>query len=476
MSERSRLRRLINRYEVDQAVFFAILARAWSFLSGPITTLLIASFFTPELQDYFYVFWFLLGMQAFFELSMDVVIVNVASHEWASLQLTPTRAIGGDDTPRRRLGALRQITGRWYLVGSIAFLVVIGVGGVWFLGQKTTLARADWIWPWLSVAVLSACQLNFLPALGLLEGCGQLPTINRVRVAQAVLGSLVVWSLIAAGAGLWAVVGSAAIRFLMDSGLIFGWYREFFASLKDRAAEGTLSWRDEIWPLQWRLGVQSIITYFSLNMFAAVMFQYHGDGVAGRMGMTWSILTALQTAAFAWVETRRPLFGELIVERRFDRLDAVFYRLTTISIVVLASGCGLFCVGLLVLRNWDWWLAQRVSERLLDPLPTLLLCVATVILQVSRCQNIYIRAHKKDPFLIPASIANGMNILLIWLLGWRFGPIGAAAGFLATVSVVIFPWWLRIWHQCRRSWHLGQPDQETGSEFGPRDEKTKIVE
>ena len=44
------LRRLARRMEFDRAVFYALAARAWQTLAGPITVILIATYFTPELQ------------------------------------------------------------------------------------------------------------------------------------------------------------------------------------------------------------------------------------------------------------------------------------------------------------------------------------------------------------------------------------------------------------------------------------------
>ncbi len=451
MHERSRLRRFINRYEVDQATFFAIVSRGWSFLSGPITNLLILACFTDLFRDYYFAFGFLLGMQTFFELSMDVVIVNIASHEWASLGFGDGGTLVGEQKARQRLSSLRQITRSWYRIASMVFLVVVGAVGFWFLGKRS-LPPEDWLAPWLVLTVLASLQLNLLPAIGLLEGCGQLGFINRVRTLQAVLGSLVVWTCIASGLGLWAIVGSAAVRLGMDLWLVFRRYRGFFGSLNDREAYATLGWRDEIWPLQWRLGLQSIVTYFSLNMFVAVMW-YHADGVPGQMGMTWTILSTVQIASFAWVETRRPLFGGLIAQRKFQQLDQHFFRLTKISLLVLTTVCVLFLAGLFVVRNLDFRIARLVANGLLPPLPTALLALATIILQVARCQNVYVRAHKKDPFLIPALTANGLNIALIWYFGKYYGPVGAAGGFLAVVALVIAPWWWRIWSVSRAQWH-----------------------
>ena len=64
----------------------------------------------------------------------------------------------------------------------------------------------------------------------------------------------------------------------------------------------------------------------------------------------------------------------------------------------------------------------------------------------------YLRAHKKEPFLF-ISIGGGlMTGLLVWVLGRKFGPIGAGASFLF-ISMVLLPFAFRIWLRCRREWH-----------------------
>ena len=68
---------------VDRAVGFAVLARFWQLLTGPVTQLLIVFCFTDIQQGYYYAFMNLLAMQIFVELGLHVVIINVASHEWS---------------------------------------------------------------------------------------------------------------------------------------------------------------------------------------------------------------------------------------------------------------------------------------------------------------------------------------------------------------------------------------------------------
>ncbi len=91
--QRSLPRRLLNRMEVDRAVFFSVLGRAWQFLAGPVTAYLIAANLTAVSQGFYYAFLPLLAMQAFVELGLHTLTVITASHEWAHLSLAADGAI-----------------------------------------------------------------------------------------------------------------------------------------------------------------------------------------------------------------------------------------------------------------------------------------------------------------------------------------------------------------------------------------------
>src|SRR5690606_18580569 len=70
-------RRLAARLEVDRAVAYGVLVRLWQVLAGPVTLVLIAHHFTPELQGFYYTFGSILALQSFLELGFYVVILNV---------------------------------------------------------------------------------------------------------------------------------------------------------------------------------------------------------------------------------------------------------------------------------------------------------------------------------------------------------------------------------------------------------------
>jgi len=52
----------------------------------------------------------------------------------------------------------------------------------------------------------SALTFPLTPVWALLQGCGQINEVNRYRFIDGIGRSLVLWSSISAGAGLWAAV------------------------------------------------------------------------------------------------------------------------------------------------------------------------------------------------------------------------------------------------------------------------------
>lgn len=454
---RSWLRRLINRLEVDRATFFSIAARVWQLLAGPVSMVLITVSFTPEVQGFYYMFASLMALQGLVELGLHAVIVNVASHEWAQLELGPDGVPAGDARSLSRLAHLARTAFRWYASVAAAFVVLVTIAGVLYFSNRAN-AAIDWLAPWVALVILTGGAVWLWALTAVLEGCNQVAAVHRVRFLQALTGSLIVWACMLSGAGLWTIVAAALVRVLWDLWLTCVAHRAFFQALwRNVSEQPSLLWWEEVWPLQWRMGTRAIVGYFALNLFVPIMFHYHGAVEAGRMGMTWTALTALEGASFAWVYTRTSVFGMLAARAEFKELNRVFLRLTCISTVILVIGSVAFCCAIAVLGRLPIEVAQKLSDRLLPLGPTAIFCAALCLFHIPKCQSIYILAHKRDPLLIPSLLLTGTTALAVWWGGSRFGAWGESVGYLAVIGLLYLPVWNWIWLRCRREWH-GEAD------------------
>ena len=439
------LRWLLALLEINRAVFYAILLRLWQLLAGAGTIVLMTQFFSQEMQGYYYTFASLVAMQTFFELGLNIVVINICSHEWAQLELDETGAIRGDPRSRSRLISLGRMLFRWYGVASVLFMVVAGGVGVYFLNEQPDVG-VEWQSPWLVLAIVSGLLLWTLPFNAVLEGCNQVATVNRFRLIQAIVANVAVWTVMILGGGLWVAVAATSARLVCDLYLLLVRYGHFFAPFFKSPGEDLISWKDEVWPLQWRLAIGGVFSYFAFFLFTPVMISYHGAVVAGQMGMTWTVVTAIQAAATSWIQTRVPRFGMLIKERDFPELDRVFRRVTLVGAAAMILASGTFWLVLYGLNSLEY----RVADRLLDPLPTGLLLVAALVQMLANSLVYYVRAHKQEPFLVISVISNCLVGLMIWRLGSWYGPTGAAIGLLVENALFTLPAHWMIWMHCRR--------------------------
>lgn len=435
---------------VDRPVFYASLGQAWSLFSGPITILLIAHFFSPKIQGYYYTFGSVAALQSFLELGFSQCIIQFASHEVACLRFGPGGTLEGDARARARLISLGRLSLKWY--GAMALLAVIGlgVGGTMFFWTKHD-SSVNWILPWWCLCACTGLSLVLLPVGALLEGCNQMSFIYGLRTLSRIVAAVVLWIAVWRGANLF----TGPLMVLAGALLLAGayWWR-WPRLLRDlwRAPTGgeTISWRHEIWPFQWRIAISCISGYFIFNFFTPVLFYFHGPVVAGQMGITMSLLFSLSALAQSWTVSKGPRFGMMISRRQYSELDRLFYRATAQAVGICALGGLALLLGLMVVRAHF-----AIGARFLDPGPTSLLVLATVVNQVVIGQATYLRAHKKEPFMILSAVGGLSTGLLVAVLGCFFAAWGASLGY-ALVQFAGLVWASHIWGDCRRKWH--QPE------------------
>jgi hypothetical protein len=437
------LARIAESAGLDQAAAFALLGRSWQLFAAPVTLFVIVRYLTPETQGYYYTFASLLALQSFVELGLSNVVISVASHEWSRLGLDAEGRIRGSDDALSRLVSFGRRLFRWYAAASMLFVAAVGAAGYWFFADRD-LHGVGWQAPWFVLVALTGAQLWISSFISVLEGCNQVVTVQRVRVVQAVAASAAFWVVAAAGGELWAAVAMTAARLLPDLFLVAVQYRPFFAPFGRPAAGAIMSWRDEVWPMQWRIGMAGLVNYFAYFLFTPVMFRYHGAVAAGQIGMTMQITGSIQSLAMAFVSTKVPQFGVLVARRDYDQLHPLWRRSLVASTIVVAIGGGGLVAAVALAGAFD----LTIAARLLRPADAALLAAAALLVQISQCQTAYMRAHRRELLVVLAVTSSLLTGALVWLLGRLWGPTGALAGNLAVASLIVI-WETAIWRRFR---------------------------
>lgn len=452
---------LLDKLAIDRAVAFGISAKLWQAAASIVTIAMIAIYYTPEMQGYYYTFISLMTLQIFAELGMGSIIINFSSHEWAHLRLCERNGIVGPESALARLAGLGRFALRWYAAAGVAVSVIMAAVGC-FLFAGSSRYTIDWRAPWLLFSLLIGIRLWVTPFLALLEGCNQVSSVYFCRLMEVVITSATLWLCIMLDLRLFAPCVSVLAGIAWCVVFLFGKYKRFFRVFFSKHTAASMSWRSEVLPMQWRIALSFLGGYFTFYLFTPLTFRFEGPVVAGRMGMTFTIASGLSAVASMWIYARVPRFGQMIAKKMFDQLDRLFYRVASISVVLIFTG------GLCAWATAYWLHTNNsfISARILPLLPTGLLFLAAVLMQVSLCQAAYLRAHKKEPFLALSIVQGVLTSLALLLFGRLYGVLGMVAGYLAIAALFTVPYGTYVWNKCRIEWHKDnrQAQENTNSE------------
>ncbi|MGI9471588.1 MAG: hypothetical protein ACR2NZ_08670 [Rubripirellula sp.] len=387
-------RQLLRGFGMDRAVFYAMGARIWQIPSGIVTATLIALCLDERQQGIYLLLWWLVGFQALVDAGLLNTLLHAASHEAAKSRFDSRGFIRVSRRSRGRLAGLTRFAIAWFGIAAFLLAVVGGIVGVVLL-NRTGVAFHD-MGPLFAAMMMAGLALSVSPLIAILEGCNQVQVVNRYRFGQAVMGSLVVWACLMSGAGMWAVAAGITVQLVWELALVASRYRRFFFQLV-RTATRDFSWREEVWPLQWRIGVQSIARYVAFLPIYPVLFDTHGPELAGLYGLTWQVMSNMMMVAYAYVRTRSPEFGQLIAEDRRTESNQLFRRATVGSTLLLSAMSLTFCVVLGLLPQLNWEYTTKFASAFLDPIICVWFAVALIPIHLTQCFAMHIRSQKFDP-------------------------------------------------------------------------------
>lgn len=440
---------------MDRAIAYTIMGRSWSAMAGIITVLLIARFLTPNEQGYYYTFSSLVALQIIFELGFSFVVLQLAAHERAQLTFLPDGRVEGNPVAHARLASVLQMSVRWYSIAGLLMATALLPAGLHFFGvHQPAGAVVVWRLPWCLLVVAAMLAFQIDPVFSFLEGCGYITQVAHRRLIQAVLGSLLAWTALIAHHGLYSpamvILGQVLVGFVY---LLFAHVGRL---LKDLllypVGENHVGWRREIWPFQWRIAISWLCGYFIFSMFNPVLFAYQGPVAAGRMGMSLAISAALGAVAVAWMSTKASPFGNMIAHGDIAALDKLFFRTLWQSTVLLTAGAIAFLAALLIGSR----LVPKFAMRLLPPWAFALLLFTTIINHVVFSEALYLRAHKREPFL-------AISVTIAILVGGATFPLakfwGANAvvvGYFVFGGLISLVAGTYVFVTKRREWHAAQ--------------------
>ncbi|PKD38036.1 hypothetical protein CWO84_22610 [Methylomonas sp. Kb3] len=429
--------------QVDKKTLAVLAQRGWQAGAGLITLFCIARYLSPAEQGYYYTFASLAGLQALLDMGLSTILVQQAAHEFAELTWLPHGAVVGKNVGRYL--ALTKKALYWYGASGLLFLLVYP-GGLYFFSHRPQESDLAWQQPWLVLVVSTAVGLALLPVLAIVEGSGKVVEVYSLRLVQGIVGAIAIWCTLMQGGGLYAVAmmpASAALIALVWA--LFRYPKLWVSALF--GISGDFGWWRELWPMQWRLGISWLCGYFLTQMHTPLLFQTQNAVVAGQMGVTMTVCNMLGLLSLAWMTSRIPVLAKAAGQQDWDLLDKEFKKGFKRSLAVFVLGAVFF---VLIRYAADYTV---YGVRFLPFWETFVLIGAILFAHISGLLAIYLRAHRKEPFLW-LSLSGALLTVggSVWL-----APSWGSAGIVLVLFLVNvgfgFPTSLVMWVMLRKKWH-----------------------
>jgi hypothetical protein len=296
----------------------------------------------------------------------------------------------------------------------VLFVVLTGgAGWVFFALKSGDLTVEQWGATWLALVLFTSVNLFLSPRLAVIEGTGQVGAVARLRLMQSMVGYIVMWTLLLLGTGLWAAVAVPAVGAIATSLWLRRWVG-IFRQPKTAKIQNLepISWRRNVFPLQWRIAISWACGYVIFNLFTPIVFATHGAAEAGRLGMALTIFSAITTIGLSWISAKAPIFTMHISRGEYKDLNRLFKAVAMRSMAATTMLCSIIVIVVLLGNHHEVEVVNRIAS------PDTLLwiaCAATVNTTVYAAAT-YMRAHREEPML-PVSVVSAVvtfaNVVLM---------------------------------------------------------------
>ncbi len=444
--------KLLRKAGVDKAIAYTVSGRMVQAAGSVGILFSIAHYLTKVEQGYYYTFSSIMAIQIFFELGFNTVITQFAAHEMANLHWVNNEEIAGNPVSLSRLAHLLRLCFRSFTLMALALLAVLITTGFVFFLYYHNKNGVNWQGPWLVLSLTTAGFFLVDPLMSFLQGLNKVKDLARYRVYMSVCYIVSVILFLVAGFKLYAPALSSMLSLVCLLGcLFFSPYKSTILKLWKCAGEWKISYRQEIFPFQWKIAVSWISGYFIYTIFNPVLFATEGAVVAGQMGMTLAGFAGVASLAGSWIYTKIPAFSALIAKRQFAELDERFNRTLFQSLSICLAGLITYFVLVHVMQAENF----SLGKRFLPLLPFLLLVFIAFINQVNYSLSTYLRCHNKEPLLVQSAVIAALSCISTFIFGRMYGVMGITIGYLTVVTISL-PWTIFIFNKRKKEWHAGE--------------------
>ena len=444
------INRLLNTLGIDGAILYTSSARIIQAGGSIITLLLIAKFLSKEEQGFYYTFTSVLAIQIFFELGLSGILTQFVAHEMAHIELE-NNIFKGEQKYISRLASIIHFSAKWYFIFALLLIIALILGGgIFFYKNTQGVEHIQWEVPWLMVSIFGGLNLLISPIMAILQGMHKVKEIAKLTFIQQIIVMIVSWISLILGAKLYLVAINLMMNFFILLILygLSGYLKLLYNLLKYKVIEKINYWK-EIFPYQWKIALSWASGYFIFQALNPIVFSFYGAVVAGKLGMTITILNGILALVISWTSTKIPLWSSYIAKREYDELDkSVIYTIKKSTLVAFLG-----ISGAIVLIGGLQYFNLNLGNRFLPIELAFILLMTIPINNVINIWSASLRSFKKEPFLFVALMVGLFSITEVYITAKFFSLTILIIGYFLVFALVSLPLNLYVYNKKKKEYY-----------------------
>lgn len=428
-------KRIAKKLGIDKAISYVLIGRGLSLFAQPVTLYFIGKKLTPQEQGFYFTFSNLIALSILLELGLGTILTQFASHEYANLEWEDGQMHGNQIAISRFL-SLGKKTFKWYSIICFIFSCFLIPYGIYFFKQESF--SINYVLPWILLVIFSSVNLIIYAFTSLLEGCNRVADIQFMKMLQSLIGNIFIWILLLNHGGLYASSFFAIVQTLIALSWLYFKFKPLLIQIFKfdlTSSLSQISWRREIFPVQWKIGLSWFSGYFITQAINPLLFKFRGSVEAGQMGMTISIASIASVFGLAWLNTKIPTYGSLINSGKISELSKLAKKNTVMTVIVTIVFSFCILIGASVVKRYY----PTYGNRFLSLGALFFLLLNNIINIFISSIASFLRAFKDEPFLINSLIVGLITGCSIYIGAKYFNAQAIALANLAITFFVSLP-------------------------------------
>ncbi len=347
---------MLNRLN-NSAVVWSWVFNGIRLVSGLVLLPIVLRELTTADLGMYYVLLSLVALAPIIDFGFGPTIGRFVSYAMGGAQTLHAHGLptpGETGTPNYDLlWQLLHTTRALYRYLALAILVIMGIWGTCLvelrIGETSSTLITRLAWATTLASTVLDIYWNWWTTY--LTGMNEVRAAARIGVVAMSAKFVLAAALLLSGAGLLSVPIATLVSSALQRGLARLRCRAMLKGHLEPSRNDVKKYLRILWPNSWRLGVQYVSGYLTINANTAICVAAFGLAANAKYGLSLQVMSIAVGMAGVWTSTKWPMVGQCHARHDYAHLRRILWPrvwLQTITFLLLASGA-VFC-GPMLLR------------------------------------------------------------------------------------------------------------------------------